>query len=84
VRLPTSAVVASADETVARVEDGQLHPDQAAAVHLPPHGWRTPPPQGWRMHFFPERWKKKRVTGPRGRQDPTRHALLPSSDDEHP
>jgi hypothetical protein len=70
--------------TVARVEDGQLHPDQAAAIRLPPHGWRTSPPQGWRMHFSHECWRKKRVTGPRGRQDPIRRALLPSSDDEHP
>jgi hypothetical protein len=50
--------------TVARVEDGQLHPDQAAAVRLPPHGRRISPPQGWRMPFFPECWRKKRVTGP--------------------
>jgi hypothetical protein len=31
--------------TVVWMEDGQLHPGQAAAVHLPPHGLRTPPPQ---------------------------------------
>jgi hypothetical protein len=31
--------------TAARTEDGMLHPGQAAAVRLPPHGWRTPPPQ---------------------------------------
>jgi hypothetical protein len=30
--------------TVAQAEDGMLHPGQAAAVRLPPHGWRTPPP----------------------------------------
>jgi hypothetical protein len=30
--------------TVTRTEDGMLHPGQAAAVRLPPHGWRTPPP----------------------------------------
>jgi hypothetical protein len=70
--------------TVTRVEDGQLHPDQVAAVRLPPHSWRTSPPQGWRMPFSPECWRKKWVTGPRGRQDPTRRALLPSTDDEHP
>jgi hypothetical protein len=52
--------------TVARMEDGQLHPVQAAAVRLPPHGWRTPPPQSWRMPFSPECRRKKRVTGPRG------------------
>jgi hypothetical protein len=43
-----------------------LHPGQAAVVHLPPHGWRTPPPQSWRRSFSPECWRKKRVTGPRG------------------
>jgi hypothetical protein len=54
--------------TVAQMEDGQLHPSQAAAVRLPPHGWRTPPPQSWRMPFSPERWRKKRAAGPcRGR-----------------
>jgi hypothetical protein len=40
--------------TVVQVEDGQLHPVLAAAVRLPPHGWRTPPPQSWRMPFSPE------------------------------
>jgi hypothetical protein len=48
------------------VEDGQLHPVQAAAVRLPPLGWRTPPPHSWRMPLSPERRRKKRVTGPRG------------------
>jgi hypothetical protein len=43
-----------------------LHRGQAAAVRLPPHGWRTPPPQSWRMSFSPECWRKKRVAGPRG------------------
>jgi hypothetical protein len=52
--------------TVARVEDGQLHPILAAVVRLPPHGWRTPPPQSWRMPFSPECRRKKRVAGPRG------------------
>jgi hypothetical protein len=49
-----------------RVEDGQLHPIRAAAVRLPPHGWRTPPPHSWRMPLSPERRRKKRVAGPRG------------------
>jgi hypothetical protein len=31
--------------TVARMEDGMLHPGHAAAVRLPSHGWRTPPLQ---------------------------------------
>jgi hypothetical protein len=31
--------------TIARAEDGMLHPGQAAVVCLPPHGWRTPPLQ---------------------------------------
>jgi hypothetical protein len=48
------------------VEDGQLHPVQAAAVRLPPCGWRTPPPQSWRMPFSPECRRKKRAAGPRG------------------
>jgi hypothetical protein len=48
------------------VEDGQLHPVQAAEVCLPPHGWRTPPPHSWRMPLSPERRRKKRVAGPRG------------------
>jgi hypothetical protein len=52
--------------TVARTEDGMLHPGQAAAVRLPPHGWRTPPPHSWRMPLSPERRRKKRVAGPRG------------------
>ena len=43
-----------------------LHPCQAATVRLPPHGWRTPPPQSWRVPFSPECWRKKRVTDPRG------------------
>jgi hypothetical protein len=30
---------------VARTEDGMLHLGRAAAVRLPPHGWRTPPLQ---------------------------------------
>jgi hypothetical protein len=52
--------------TVARVEDRQLHPIQAAAVRLPPRSWRTSPPQSWRMPFSPKCWRKKRVTGPCG------------------
>jgi hypothetical protein len=49
-----------------RVEDEQLHPVQAAAVRLPPHGWRMPPPHSWRMPLSPERRRKKRVAGPHG------------------
>jgi hypothetical protein len=52
--------------TVTRTEDGMLHPGQAAAVRCPPHGWRTPPPQSWRMSSSPGCRRKKRVTGPRG------------------
>jgi hypothetical protein len=51
---------------VARTEDGMLHPGQTAAVRLPPHGWRTPPPQSWRMVPSPGCRRKKRVTSPRG------------------
>jgi hypothetical protein len=50
--------------TVARTEDGMLHPGQAAAVLLPPHGWRMPPPQSWRMSSSPGCRRKKRVTDP--------------------
>jgi hypothetical protein len=39
--------------TVARTEDGMLHPGRVAAVRLPPHGWRMPPPQSWRMVSTP-------------------------------
>jgi hypothetical protein len=42
-----------------------LHPGQAAAVRLPPHGWRTPPPQSWRMASSPGCRRKKRVASPR-------------------
>jgi hypothetical protein len=52
--------------TVARTEDGMLHPGQAAAVRLPPHCWRTPPPQSWRMVSSPGCRRKKRVASPRG------------------
>jgi hypothetical protein len=31
-------------------EEGRmLHPSWTATVRLPRHGWRTPPPQSWRM-----------------------------------
>jgi hypothetical protein len=53
--------------TVARAEDGMLHPGQAAAVRLPPHGWRTPPPQSWRMSSSPGCRRKRWPTGPCGR-----------------
>jgi hypothetical protein len=52
--------------TVARMEDGQLHPVQAVAVRLPPRSRRTSPPQGWRMPSSLKCWRKKWVTGPRG------------------
>jgi hypothetical protein len=51
--------------TKARTEDGMLHPSWAATVCLPRHGWRTPPPQSWRMVSTTRSWKK-RVTDPRG------------------
>jgi hypothetical protein len=46
--------------TVARTEDGMLHPCWAAAVRLPRHGWRAPPPQSWRMVSTPISRRKKR------------------------
>jgi hypothetical protein len=52
--------------TVARAEDGMLHPVQEAAVRLPPRGWRTPPPQSWRMSSSPGCRRKKQVAGPCG------------------
>jgi hypothetical protein len=52
--------------TVARTEDGMLDPGQTAAVRLPPHGWRTPPPQSWRMSSSPGCPRKKRVASPHG------------------
>jgi hypothetical protein len=52
--------------TIARMEDRMLHPGQAVAVRLPPHGWRTPPPQSWRMVSSPGCRRKKRIASPRG------------------
>jgi hypothetical protein len=51
--------------TVARTKDRMLHPGWAAAVHLPRHGWRAPPPQSWRMVSTPRSWRKKRDASPR-------------------
>jgi hypothetical protein len=51
--------------TVARTEDGMLHPGWAAAVRLPRHGWTTPPPQSWRMVSTPRCRRKKRDASPR-------------------
>jgi hypothetical protein len=53
--------------TKARTEDGMLHPSWAATVRLPRHGWRTPPPQSWRMVSTPRSWKKRLAADPRGR-----------------
>jgi hypothetical protein len=38
--------------------------DWAAAVRLPWHGWRAPPPQSWRMVSTPRSRRKKRDTNP--------------------
>jgi hypothetical protein len=51
--------------TTARTEDRMLHPGWAAAIRLPRHGWRTPPPQSWRMVSTPRSWRKKRDASPR-------------------
>jgi hypothetical protein len=48
-------------------EGGMLHPSWAAAVRLPWHGWRTSPPQSWRMSATTRSWKKRWPAGPRGR-----------------
>jgi hypothetical protein len=53
--------------TKARTEDGMLHPSWAATVRLPRHGWRTPPPQSWRMVSTPRSWKKRWPADPCGR-----------------
>jgi hypothetical protein len=51
--------------TVAWTEDRMLHPGWAAAVRLPRHGWRMPPPQSWRMVSTPRSRRKKRDASPR-------------------
>jgi hypothetical protein len=62
--------------TFARTEDGMLHPGQATAVCLPPHGWRMPPPQSWRMVSSLDAG---------GRSGSPAHAEAgPSKDDEDP
>jgi hypothetical protein len=48
-------------------EGGILHPSWAATVRLPRHGWRTPPPQSWRVFATTRSWKKRWPAGPRGR-----------------
>jgi hypothetical protein len=49
-------------------EEGEmLHPSWAATVRLPRHGWRTSPPQSWRMVATTRSWKKRWQAGPRGR-----------------
>jgi hypothetical protein len=39
--------------------------DWVAAVRLPRHGWRVPPPQSWRMVSTPRSRRKKRDASPR-------------------
>jgi hypothetical protein len=48
-------------------EGGMLHPSWAATVRLPRHGWRTPPPQNWRMVSTTRSWKRRWPADPRGR-----------------
>jgi hypothetical protein len=48
-------------------EGGMLHPSCAATVLLPRHGWRTPPPQSWRMVSTTRSWKRRWPADPRGR-----------------
>jgi hypothetical protein len=48
-------------------EGGMLHPSWAAIVRLPRHGWRTPPPQSWRMVSTTRSWKRRWPADPRGR-----------------
>ena len=40
-------------------EGGMLHPSWTATVRLPRHGWRTPPPQSWRMVSTTRSWKRR-------------------------
>jgi hypothetical protein len=48
-------------------EEGRmLHPSWVATVRLPRHGWRTSPPQSWRMFATTRSWKKRWPAGPRG------------------
>jgi hypothetical protein len=48
-------------------EGGMLHPSWATTVRLPWHGWRTSPPQSWRVFATTRSWKKWWPAGPRGR-----------------
>jgi hypothetical protein len=48
-------------------EGGMLHPSWAATVRLPRHGWRTSPPQSWRMVSTTRSWKRWWPAGPCGR-----------------
>jgi hypothetical protein len=65
-------------------EGGMLHPSWAAIVRLPRHGWRTSPPQSWRMVSTTRSWKKGWQLTRAGGRAPARLALRPSKDDEHP
>jgi hypothetical protein len=49
---------------------------------FPLHGWRTPPPQSWRMVSTPRCRRKKRDASPR--EGRPRLAPRPSKDDEDP
>jgi hypothetical protein len=40
-------------------KDEMLHPSWTATVRLPRHGWRMPPPQGWRMVSTTRSWKRR-------------------------
>jgi hypothetical protein len=48
-------------------ESGMLHPSCAATVRLLRHGWRTSPPQSWRMFATTRSSEKRWPAGPRGR-----------------
>ena len=58
-------------------EGGMLHPSWAATVCLPRHGWRTPPPQSWRMVSTTRSWKRRWPVDPCGRQSPGSPRSLP-------
>jgi hypothetical protein len=52
-------------------EEGRmLHPSWAATVRLPRHGWRTSPPQSWRMVATTRSWKEEVAIRPAREVEP--------------
>jgi hypothetical protein len=66
-------------------EDGMLHPSWTATARLPQHGWRTSPPQNWRMVSTTRSWKRRWSADPRGGgggRAPAQPGPRPSEDDD--